>query len=111
MSRLTSLTDARLKTTSFEYYPGGQVKKVIYPGGAFESFTYDDAGRLATRTDRKNVVTTFTFDNANRLTDKIYSDTTPPVSYTPDSVGRTLTAANGTDTLTWTYDFVGQVVT
>ena len=40
-------------------------------------------GRLATRTDRKGVVTTYSYDTAGRLVGKTYSDgTTPPGSYT-----------------------------
>ncbi len=85
--------------------------EVIYPGGAFETFTYDDGGRLRTKVDRKNVTTTYSYDLVNRLTGKTYSDGTPAVTYTYDFVGRLLTAANGTDTLTWTYDLAGQLLT
>jgi RHS repeat-associated protein len=109
MSRLVSLTDAKGQKTTFEYDESGRTKKVIYPGGAFESFTYDNLGRLATKTDRKTVVTTYTYDVLGRLTGKTYSDgTTPPVTYTYDTAGRLQTAANGTDTLTWSYDLAGQ---
>ena len=111
MSHLTSLTDANRNTTQFEYDGYGQVKKVIYPGGAFETFVYDTAGRLSTHTDRKGVTTTYTYDDLSRLTGKTYSDgTTPPVSYTYDTAGRMATAANGTDTLTWTYDLAGDLL-
>ena len=37
MSNLVSLTDAEGRTTSFEYDGHARVKKVTYPGGAFES--------------------------------------------------------------------------
>jgi RHS repeat-associated protein len=110
MSNLTSLTDAKGQTTSFEYDGYNRVKKVIYPGGAYETFTYDAGGRLATRVDRKSVTTTYAYDELNRLTGKTYSDgTTPAVSYTYTTAGQLSTAANGTDTLTWTYDLSGQL--
>jgi RHS repeat-associated protein len=110
MSNLTSLTDAKGQTTSFEYDGYNRVKKVIYPGGAYETFTYDAGGRLATRVDRKNVTTTYAYDGLNRLTGKTYSDgTTPAVVYTYTTAGQLATAANGTDTLTWTYDLSGQL--
>ena len=111
MSNLTSLTDARNKVTGFEYDAYNRVKKVVWPGdgSVFETFTYDAAGRLETRTDRKGVITTYEYDDLDRLTTKSYSDGTTPVSYTVDPVGRVLTATNGTDTLTWAYDFAGQV--
>jgi len=111
MSNLISLTDAKGQTTSFEYDGYNRVKKVIYPGGAYETFTYDAGGRLATRVDRKGVTTTYAYDELNRLTGKTYSDgTTPAVSYTYTTAGQLSTAANGTDTLTWTYDVSGQLL-
>jgi len=111
MSNLTSLTDAKGQATSFEYDGYNRVKKVTYPGGAYETFTYDAGGRLATRVDRKGVTTTYAYDELNRLTGKTYSDgTTPAVSYTYTSAGQPATAANGTDTLTWTYDLSGQLL-
>ena len=112
MSNLISLTDAKDQTTSFEYDGYNRVKKVIYPGGAYETFTYDAGGRLSTRVDRKNVTTTYSYDELNRLMAKTYSDgTTPAVSYTYNTTGQLATAANGTDTLTWTYDLAGQLLT
>ena len=110
MSNLVTLTDAKSQTTTFEYDVFHRVKKVIYPGGAFETFTYDPGGRLATRTDRRGIVTTYTYDDASRLTGKTYSDGTPPVSFSYDPVGRLLTAANATDTVTRTYDLGGQML-
>jgi RHS repeat-associated protein len=106
MSNLITLTDAKNQTTTFEYDAFRRVKKVIRPGGVFETFTYDAGGRLATRTDRRGIVTTYTYDDASRLTGKSYSDYTPAVSYSYDPVGRLLSA----DTLTWTYDLTGQML-
>jgi YD repeat-containing protein len=105
MSNLTSLTDAKGQTTSFQYDGYNRVSTVSYPGGGEETFSYDAAGRLATKTDRKSVVTTYSYDLLGRLTGKTYSNGDPAVSYTYDLGGRLATAANGTDTLTWTYDF------
>jgi RHS repeat-associated protein len=120
MSNLVSLTDAAGHTTQFHYDGYNRVDTVTYPAisgvTASESFTYDPAGRLATKTDRRGVITTFTYDAAGRLWKKTYSGGSPPVTdpqvvFTYDSVGRLLTAANGTDTLTWTYDLAGQALT
>src|SRR4029077_5825665 len=67
-------------------------------------------GRLRTKTDRKGVVTTYSYDTLGRLAGKSYSDSSPSVTYGYDLVGRLASAANGTDTLTWTYDLAGQLL-
>jgi RHS repeat-associated protein len=114
MGQLTSLTDALGRTTRF-VYEQRRLVRTIYPGYGEPSdiYTYDDAGRISTRTDRKGVTTLFEYDPLGRLLRKTYSDATPPVNYTYDAdgaVGRLTTVANGTDTLRWTYDLVGQVL-
>jgi RHS repeat-associated protein len=110
MSNLVSLTDADGHATSFTYDGYGRVTKVTYPGGNFETFSYDATGHLATRTDRRSVVTTYSYDDVGRLTGKTYSDGTPPVTFSYDVMGRTLSAANGTNTLGWTYDLAGEML-
>ena len=110
MSNLIALTDARGQTTRFDYDSFNRVSTVRYPGGGSEVFTYDSVGRLKTKTDRKGVITTFSYDDAGRLVGKSYSDgVTPAVAFTYDAVGRMLTAANGTDTLTWVYNLAGEM--
>jgi RHS repeat-associated protein len=112
MGNLASLTDARDHTTAFDHDGFGRLTKTTYPGGASETYTYDAAGRLHTRTDRKNVVTTYAYDAVGRLTGKTYSDDTPPASFTYDEngqIGCLTSASNGTDTLGWTCDLLGQL--
>lgn len=93
------VADPLTKTTTTAYDARGRVS-ITSPGGTYtefviwpgtplrsESYTYDEVGRLRTRTDRRSVVTTFTYDAADRLLQKSYSDGTPPVNYTYDPVG------------------------
>src|SRR5262249_49952443 len=75
-----------------------------YEGGVSgPSYTYTVAGRLATRTWARGVITTYGYDNAGGVTTVSYSDSTPGVTYTFDRVGRQSTVVcNGmTDTLTY----------
>ncbi len=114
MSHLTSIRDARLKTTGFEVDAYGRVRSVTYPGNRVEEFTYDSAGRLRTRKDRNGVTTTYGYDGLWRLTTKTYDNGSPAVAFTYDEgplahKGRLTTAANVTETLTWTYDLAAQV--
>jgi RHS repeat-associated protein len=115
MGRLTSLTDAMGRTTRF-VYELGRLIRAVYPGEEepTESYTYDAAGRMETKTDRRGTVTTFEYDPLGRLKRKSYSDGTPPVVYGYDAgsdVGRLTSATNGTDTLRWSYDLAGDLLT
>jgi RHS repeat-associated protein len=112
MSRLTTITDARNKTTTFRHDTFGRVDQVTYPGTptAVETFAYYATGRLKTRTDRKGVVTTYTYDDLGRLAQKAYSDGSPSVTYTYDLADRLKTAANSVDTLTWSYNLAGEML-
>lgn len=110
MGNLLSLQDAKGQTTTFEYENHDRVKKMIYPGGGFETFAYDSRGRMVTMLDRKGNTTTLVYDDLGRLTEKSFTIAdgstvaTPAFHYTYDGEGRMLTASNGSDTLTWTYN-------
>ena len=76
---------------------------------------YDSNGNLLTKTDARNIVTTYRYDALNRITSKSYSDgTTPAVAYTydtvPDGVERLASVVSGS--FTWKptlYDSFGRV--
>ena len=53
--------------------------------------------------------TTMTFDQLNRLTNKTYSDGTPPVSWTFDGQGRVATMVDSAGTTTYSYDTADRV--
>jgi len=111
--KLTKLVDANGHATSWEYDLQGRVIQETRADGSNESYAYETtSSRLEQKTDRKNVTTTFEYFLDGKLKRKSYSDTTPAVNYTYDPVdGLMLTAANGTDTLTWTYDNLDRVAT
>jgi RHS repeat-associated protein len=112
MSRLTSLTDAREKITTFTRDAFGRPIDATYPGSLRETFKYYPSGRLWVRTDRRGILTTFEYDPFGRLSRKVYSNGDPPATFTYDEgsrqLGRLTSASNGTDTLSWSYDLVGQ---
>jgi YD repeat-containing protein len=68
-----------------------------------ESFAYDLAGNLASHTDRKSQVATFSYDALNRRTGATYVDATMTYSY--DAAGRLTQATDLVgETITNTYD-------
>ena len=87
------------------------MKKAISPGGAEEGYAYTPHGWLKQRTDRRGVITTYSYDTVGRLIGKSYSDGTPGAGFTYDAAGRLETATNATGTLSWTYDRAGQPLT
>jgi RHS repeat-associated protein len=111
--RLTKLIDPNGNGTSWDYDLQGRVTQETRADSSSETYAYETtSSRLEQKTDRKGVTTTFEYFLDGKLKRKSYSDTTPAVSYTYDPVdGQMLTAANGTDTLTWTYDNMDRVAT
>jgi RHS repeat-associated protein len=105
------LIDANGSRTSWEYDLQGRVTKEIRANASEYDYTYETTlSRLETVTDPRDIVTTFEYFADNRLKKKSFSDTTPDIDFTYDYLGRLSTAANGTDTLSWTYDRNSQVL-
>ena len=112
MSNLTSITDAENRVTTFDPDSFNRVESITYPGPQVESFTYDTAGRLWTRT-RGSVTTTYGYDVLNRLTSRRYSDGTPAFAFTYDGngdIGYLTSASHDSRTLSWDFDLAGQVL-
>jgi RHS repeat-associated protein len=106
---LTGLTDPKDQATAFEYYENNWLKKITYPEGAEESYTYNPVGTLATQTDANSVVTTYGYDDLHRLT----SITAPDLSigYTYDTVGNLDTMIDSTGITDYAYDALDRLTT
>ncbi|OXU15557.1 RHS repeat-associated core domain-containing protein [Sedimentisphaera salicampi] len=64
--------DAFGREISREYYPGGKLKKLVYPDGYFVTYAYDAAGRLETITDSNNeLLAYYQRDESGRTTRKL----------------------------------------
>ena len=76
------------------------------------TFTYDANGNRSTRTDYNGNVTSYTYDDLDRLTDIAYTGASGEnASYTYDDLSRLLTAVNAAGTVTFTYDNRGRLAT
>lgn len=101
---LQSLTDPAGNITSWAHDLEGRVTSKTFPDGSDTSYTYDSIGRLATRTDAREKETTYSYYLDNTISEMSYSDSTPDVSYTYDSVfPRLSTAENSWGTYTYGY--------
>ncbi|MCL4820599.1 MAG: hypothetical protein KJ067_15760 [Vicinamibacteria bacterium] len=109
---LDALVDANGNRTTWDYDLQGRVVKETRANGSSTSYVYETTtSRLKTRTDRRGVVTTYSYFADGQLQARAYSSLSSTVAATPSltytyhaDTGLPLTAANGTDTLTWTYD-------
>ncbi|WP_073465792.1 RHS repeat domain-containing protein [Rhizobacter sp. OV335] len=109
--RVKELTDPKNGKTAIEYDGGGRPTKVIdprnlvtqYPRNGFgdatqlispdtgiTNVTYDSARNLKTLTDSRGVTQTYTYDELNRVTSVVYTQSGQP-----------------SQTITWTWDLTG----
>ncbi len=73
------------------------------------AYTYDAAGRLATRQWARGVTATYAYNLRDQVTGMTYSDGTPAVTMSYDAAGRPLEISNAAATDTYEYDDAGQL--
>ena len=97
-------------TTTWAYdEASGLLLAKTYADGKGLTYTYIDDGRLATRTNARGIVTTYTYDAWGQLLSVDYADTTPDIAYTYDTMGHQTSASDAAGTTTFTYDAFGQL--
>ena len=106
--KLTSLTDAKGQTTSFQYDLLGRLTQETDSVGKSTSYLYDAVGNLISKTDANGGTIAFSYDAEKRLTKTIYPDGSAQ-SYAYDPVGRILAATNSNVGYTYAYDAAGRV--
>jgi RHS repeat-associated protein len=79
-NRLLTAADALSNTTHYSYDAVGNLLQTTLPGGAVNRQGYDAAGRRTSMTDATGM-TTYGYDNANRLT-SLTAPSTPPLTTT-----------------------------
>ena len=102
-------------TWSYDEATGLLVAKT-YADGKGPSYTYTPNGSLATRTwarrtsDGDALVTTYSYDCWNNLTNTAYSDGTPAISLSYDAMGRQVSATDAAGTTVTAYNNYGEVI-
>ncbi|MDD6262655.1 MAG: DNRLRE domain-containing protein, partial [Clostridiales bacterium] len=103
---VTSVTDLRKRTTTYEY-TGNDLTKMVLPTGAAQTYTYDSYHNVLTATSPEGVVSTFTYDtygNNTSVTVGSGSDSvTVSATYSGGNRLSTITDALG-NTTTYSYD-------
>ena len=98
-------------TTSWEYDEAtGLLLAKTYADGKGPEYTYTPNGSLATRTWARGVVTTYSYDGWNSLTNTAYSDGTPSIALAYDAMGRQVSATDVSGTTITTYNDYGEIV-
>jgi len=109
------------QTRTYVYDSLGRLTSATTPESGTVTYTYNNSGTVATRTDARSVVTTYGYDTLNRLTSISYNTSgttaaaTNGVTYTygtsaaSNNRGRLLTVSNTSESDTYTYDTIGRV--
>jgi RHS repeat-associated protein len=93
--------------TVYAYDTNNQLGSITPPTGTslgVQKYAYDDFGRVKNHTDGNGGVTTYTYDNDDRLLTTAFSDGTPTVTNTYDGNGNQLSQSSASGTITNTYD-------
>lgn len=102
----TEVKDAINQVYTFAYDPLGRILSETRAGQSM-SFSYDAVGNRKTRTDGLGRLTSYTYDNLNRLTMIEYGATAlqqSPVTFGYDDISRLTSAVNEVGTVTFAYD-------
>ena len=109
--RASTVTNARQKTTAFEFDQTNLLTKVTEPGGFDTQYAYDDGARLATRTNDRGGVETYEYDPLGRPT-KLIDAALQDWRTFYDEDGRVDHTIDGANQVTdFTYDRAGRLLT
>jgi RHS repeat-associated protein len=107
---IQGVTDPNGRYTTFTYDASDQKTIMSYHGGTqSQSWAYDNAHNLKSRTTVHNETQNFTYDNRNRKTGMSWSNTADSATFTYYDDNRLHTATNPNSIVTRTYDPAGRL--
>lgn len=119
--KLATLKDAENNLTTYEYDGFDRLSKTRFPNTTkgsgtssttdYEQLSYDANSNVTSRRLRDTSSIGFTFDNLNRATSKDLPGSEPDVSFAYDNLGRLTSASQTGNSLSFTYDALGQKLT
>ena len=115
---IASVMDAKGQVTTFGYNESDQKTRMTYPNSTdVQSWSYDAAHNVGTRTTVGGKTQYFGYDNRNRKIGSVWSNNVEWLSFAYDDANRLVTATNGTgslgtnitSTVTRSYDPAGRL--
>lgn len=106
-NKVTSITDALGRTTTFDYNERGNLLKITYLDGSYESFSYDDFGNVIDQSNRRGMTFHRIYDGKGQLTSETYLNNTVYFSY--DDAGNLISFTDSSGTTKYTYDILNRV--
>lgn len=102
-SETTKVKDALNQEYTFTYDQVGR-RTTQTRAGSTMTFAYDHVGNQTYRTDYSGRITTYTYDNLNRLTNIVYNSSSNFADYVYDDMSRLTEATNQIGTVSFNYD-------
>ena len=97
--------------TYIQYDDLGRRTRLSDPDAGVTTYTYNALGQIMSSTDARNITTTNSYDNLNRLVQKAVGNQT--ISYTygtaGNALGRIVRQSMGSDSIVYEYDTYGRV--
>jgi RHS repeat-associated protein len=114
LSNLTQVNQGSQTPRQFVYSSLGRLLSASNPESGTINYKYDDSGNLIEKTDARPVTTAYAYDYLNRPTGRTYTDGTPSVTYSYDSVpqgkGKLASVSSTVSTTAYTsYDVSGRL--
>ncbi|MBN1295753.1 hypothetical protein JXA80_03170 [bacterium] len=107
--RKTSVTDANMHTTLFEYDSFDRLRRKIYPDTRWLEYTYDDSCFLTGITTRSGNTITIGYNELAQLSSKTYPDMSQ-ITYEYDLLGQMTSVSNASGTINYEYDTLNRLV-
>jgi len=117
LNNLTTVTQGA-QTRSFSYNSLSRLLTAANPESGTINYAYDNNGNLTGKTDARSIITSYTYDALNRVTQRSYTAhagyTTPAVTYTYDNKtnakGKLTKVSSSVSTTEYTaFDILGRV--
>lgn len=110
LDQVVAGADSEYSVTKYTYDYRGNVASCTHPDGTVDTYTYSFNNQLLTKKVNGITVVQYTYDKLGRTLSE-YVDANNYHNYTYDALGNLISAASATETITYTYDYLGSPLT